>query len=239
MPNLQDPNFSRTVTYICEHGEHGAMGIVLNRPTDLRLADVLRHMEIEGGLGRRWRADRGISVVPVEEERGFVCAAAIPRRGARRWRSTTISASRPRDILEAMARGDGPGPHWLHSVTPAGRPASWNARWHNAWLSGPADQSILFELPAERRWEAAARLLGGRCQPVEQRGRTRLMAVMLGFDYGTHKIGVAVGQAPDGTATPLTTLGMVDRKPDWQRISDLRAEGIRARWWWVIRSRND
>jgi putative Holliday junction resolvase len=50
------------------------------------------------------------------------------------------------------------------------------------------------------------------------------MAVMLGFDYGTHKIGVAVGQALTGTATPLTTLGMVNRKPDWQRISDLLAE---------------
>ncbi|HPE81537.1 MAG: Holliday junction resolvase RuvX [Gammaproteobacteria bacterium] len=50
------------------------------------------------------------------------------------------------------------------------------------------------------------------------------MAVMLGFDYGTHKIGVAVGQALTGTATPLTTLGMVNRKPDWQRIADLLAE---------------
>ncbi len=71
MPTLEDPNFSRTVTYICEHSDQGAMGIVLNRPTELSLADVLRHMDIEGGLG-----DAGGQMVflggPVEEERGFV-----------------------------------------------------------------------------------------------------------------------------------------------------------------------
>ncbi|MGB5640183.1 MAG: YqgE/AlgH family protein, partial [Sedimenticolaceae bacterium] len=107
MPNLQDPNFSRTVTYICEHGEQGAMGIVLNRPTDLSLADVLRHMEIEGGLG-----DAGEQIVylggPVEEERGFVLHSHTTP-----WDSTLavnddISVTTSRDILEAMARGDGP-----------------------------------------------------------------------------------------------------------------------------------
>ena len=51
MPNLEDPNFSRTVTYICEHGEHGAMGIVLNRPTELRLSDILQHMKIDADTG--------------------------------------------------------------------------------------------------------------------------------------------------------------------------------------------
>lgn len=50
------------------------------------------------------------------------------------------------------------------------------------------------------------------------------MAVLLGFDYGTHKIGVAVGQALTGTATPLETLGLVNRKPDWQRIASLLDE---------------
>ena len=77
MPTLQDPNFSRTVTYMCEHGEHGAMGIVVNRPTDLHLADVLKHMAIEGGLG-----EAGEQIVylggPVEEERGFVLHSSTP-----------------------------------------------------------------------------------------------------------------------------------------------------------------
>jgi putative transcriptional regulator len=160
MPALEDPNFARTVTYICEHGDHGAMGIVLNRPTDLRLADVLKHMEIEGGLGAA-----GEQVVylggPVEEERGFVLHTHTDP-----WDSTLpvtneISITTSRDILEAMAHGDGPG----RTLVALGY-AGWGAGQlekelqDNAWLSGPADQSILFELPPEQRWEAAAKLLG-------------------------------------------------------------------------------
>ncbi|MCB1788187.1 MAG: YqgE/AlgH family protein [Chromatiaceae bacterium] len=160
MPALQDPNFARTVTYICEHGEHGAMGIVLNRPTDLCLADILQHMQIEGGLG-----DAGEQIVylggPVEEERGFVLHTHTAP-----WDSTLavnedISITTSRDILEAMARGDGPS-RTLVALGYAGWGAGQLERElkENAWLSGPVDQSILFDLPAEQRWEAAARLLG-------------------------------------------------------------------------------
>ena len=160
MPALQDPNFARTVTYICEHGEHGAMGIVLNRPTDLSLSDVLKHMEIEGGLGKA-----GEQIVylggPVEEERGFVLHTHTDP-----WDSTLaiddqISITTSRDILEAMARGNGPA----QTLVALGY-AGWGAgqleqeMQQNAWLSGPADQAILFDLPADQRWEAAARLLG-------------------------------------------------------------------------------
>lgn len=160
MPSLQDPNFARTVTYICEHGEQGAMGIVLNRPTDLRLADVLQHMEIEGGLGVA-----GEQIVylggPVEEERGFVLHTHTPP-----WDSTLaindeISITTSRDILEAMAHGNGPA-RTLVALGYAGWGAGQLERelQDNAWLSGPADQSILFDLPADQRWAAAARLLG-------------------------------------------------------------------------------
>ena len=148
------------MTYICEHGEHGAMGIVLNRPTDLRLTDVLKHMEIDGGLGAA-----GEQIVflggPVEEERGFVLHTASSR-----WDSTLaitgeISITTSRDILEAMARGDGPE-RTLVALGYAGWGAGQLERemQENAWLSGPADRSILFDLPADERWEAAARLLG-------------------------------------------------------------------------------
>jgi putative transcriptional regulator len=160
MPSLEDPNFSRTVTYICEHGEHGAMGIVLNRPTNLQLADVLQHMDIEGGLG-----DAGTQIVflggPVEEERGFVLHTHTEPWDSTLAVNNNISITTSRDILEAMARGDGPS-LTLVALGYAGWGAGQLERelQENAWLSGPADQSILFELPAEQRWEAAARLLG-------------------------------------------------------------------------------
>jgi putative transcriptional regulator len=160
MPSLEDPNFSRTVTYICEHGEQGAMGIVLNRPTELCLADVLKHMDIGGDLG-----DAGEQIVflggPVEEERGFVLHSHTAP-----WDSTLavneeLSVTTSRDILEAMARGDGPA-HTLVALGYAGWGAGQLEReiQDNAWLSGPADQSILFDLPPDQRWKAAARLLG-------------------------------------------------------------------------------
>jgi putative transcriptional regulator len=160
MPSLEDPNFARTVTYICEHGEHGAMGIVINRPTDLRLADVLKHMEISGGMG-----EAGEQTVflggPVEEERGFVLHTE-----SRDWDSTLqiedgIGITTSRDILEAMARGEGPG----KTLVALGY-AGWGAGQleqeiqQNAWLSGPVDRAILFDLPPDKRWEAAARVLG-------------------------------------------------------------------------------
>jgi len=160
MPSLQDPNFARTVTYICEHGDHGAMGIVLNRPTDLCLTDILQHMQIEGGLG-----EAGGQTVylggPVEEERGFVLHTHTEPWDSTLAIDSEISITTSRDILEAMARGAGPS-RTLVALGYAGWGAGQLEReiQENAWLSGPADQTILFELPPEQRWEAAARLLG-------------------------------------------------------------------------------
>jgi len=160
MPNLRDPNFSRTVTYICDHSESGAMGIVINRPTDIMVAEVFEQMEIE--VSQPGAEQNKVFVGgPVEEQRGFVL-----HTGHASWDSTLsidadVSITTSRDILEAMARGEGPD-NTLLALGYAG----WGAgqleqeMLDNAWLTGPADKAILFELPAEQRWEAAARLLG-------------------------------------------------------------------------------
>lgn len=160
MPSLADPNFSRTVTFICEHSEAGAMGIVINRPTDIKVDEVFEQMSIEAA-----RPEAGAAAVflggPVEEQRGFVL-----HTGHHEWDSSLpvndeVSVTTSRDILEAMARGEGPA-HTLIALGYAG----WGAgqleqeMLDNAWLTGPADSHILFDLPAEQRWEAAARLLG-------------------------------------------------------------------------------
>ena len=136
------------------------MGIVLNRPTNLSLTDVLRHMEIEGGLG-----DAGDQIVylggPVEEERGFVLHTHTEPWDSTLTVNDEISVTTSRDILEAMAQDNGPA-HTLVALGYAGWGAGQLERelQDNAWLSGPSDQSILFEVPPDKRWEAAARLLG-------------------------------------------------------------------------------
>ena len=160
MPTLEDPNFSRTVTYICEHNAEGAMGIVINRPLELQLDEVLRHMDItldDDAAG-------GIRIVlggPVQQDRGFVV-----HRGTAGWESThtineQVGVTTSRDILAAIARGEGP-PQSLIALGYAG----WGSGQleqelaDNAWLSTPADMAILFEIPFAERWEAAAHLVG-------------------------------------------------------------------------------
>ena len=107
MPTLQDPNFVGTVTYICAHSVDGAMGIVVNRPLEFDLGDVFEQMEI-GTSDPQIRAQRVYLGGPVQTDRGFVI-----HRPARAWNSTMeitaeVAVSTSRDILAAIAAGEGP-----------------------------------------------------------------------------------------------------------------------------------
>lgn len=160
MPGLRDGNFFHTVTYICEHNEAGAMGIILNRPTDIHLGDILKQLEIDTS-----NMENGGPMIyvggPVQTERGFLIHSS-----GKEWASTLqitprISVTTSRDVLDAIAHGEGP-----ENVFIALGYAGWaggqleDELSANAWLSGPASEQIIFELPAEQRWEAAAKLLG-------------------------------------------------------------------------------
>ena len=160
MPGLQDPNFAQTVTYVCEHTDEGAMGIVVNRPLEMTLGDVFEQMNISGGdseTGGR----RIYSGGPVNMERGFVLHSPTPP-----WHSTmrigdNVCVTTSRDILEAIAKGEGP----QDALIALGY-AGWGGGQleqelaQNSWLSTPADPDIMFHLPPEQRWEAAAASLG-------------------------------------------------------------------------------
>ncbi len=160
MPGLQDPNFARTVTFICEHGDEGAMGIVINRPTDLTLGDVFKHMEIEESVGE----SAGLPVYqggPVQTERGFVLHRPVGEWDSMLQIGDELGVTTSRDILTALAAGNGP-----RDVLVALGYAGWGPGQlerelaQNAWLNCPADARILFELPHAARWEAAAALIG-------------------------------------------------------------------------------
>jgi len=161
MPSLADPNFSQTVTLICEHSENGALGIVLNRPLDMRLGEVLEQLSLPNE-DPRLAAMAVLRGGPVQPDRGFV----LHRPTGREWDSTlevsdAIHVTTSRDILEAMANGKGP-----EEASMALGYAGWDAGQledevrHNSWLTAPCDESIVFRLPFEQRWSAAARLLG-------------------------------------------------------------------------------
>ena len=160
MPAMADPNFNQTVTYVCEHSEKGALGIVINRPMDMRLDEVFRQLNVESAddeLANRPVLQGG----PVHQDRGFVLHEAAGDWDSSLLVSDSIRVTTSRDILAAMARGDGP----QRSLVALGY-AGWEAGQletevtENAWLTVPAEPEIIFKTPFPDRWEAAAKLLG-------------------------------------------------------------------------------
>lgn len=160
MPNMVDPNFARSITYICEHNEQGALGLVVNRPIDLTLGGLIEQVDIALD-DRRW-ADLPVHFGgPVQVDRGFVL-----HRPAGSWQSTLavrddVALTTSKDILEAVARGEGPQQLFV-SLGYAGWAAGQLEQelGQNAWLTVAADVDVVFSVPAERRFQAAVDLLG-------------------------------------------------------------------------------
>ena len=160
MPGLKDSNFFHTVTYICEHNDDGAMGIVLNRPTDLQLNDILEQLDISPSP-----QSAGSQTIylggPVQTDRGFVLHSS-----GQEWDSTMritpqISVTTSKDILQSIAEEKGPRKTFVAlGYAGWGEGQLEDELSANAWLSGPADENIIFELAVEKRWAAAAELLG-------------------------------------------------------------------------------
>src|SRR6195256_5135278 len=160
MPAMGDPNFAQTVALVCDHSSRGALGLILNKPLPMRMSEIFEQLEIELATGplRDRQVLRG---GPMQTDRGFV----VHRAGGE-WDSTLkvsdiIHVTTSRDILAAMARGEGPE----EAVVALGY-AGWDGGQledeirANAWLSAPVEAGIIFDLPFESRWHAAARLLG-------------------------------------------------------------------------------
>ncbi|MFE8070185.1 YqgE/AlgH family protein [Marinobacteraceae bacterium S3BR75-40.1] len=157
MPYMQDPNFSASVTYICEHNQDGAFGLVINRPLDLTVGDVFAQMD----FGGEELEDPVYNGGPVQIERGFVLHRPIGQWQSSMAISRDVALTSSRDVLQAIAAEEGPD-DYLFALGYAG----WGAGQleeelaGNVWLTCPADTHILFELPAESRFEAAVARLG-------------------------------------------------------------------------------
>jgi putative transcriptional regulator len=161
MPAMQDGNFARTVAYVCRHTADGAMALVLNRPVGLSVADILEQLKLDASAPAL-AAMPVLSGGPVQTERGFVLHAD----DGRPWESSLavrpgLCLTTSRDILVALAEGRAPAP-LMFALGYAGWGAGQLDRelLENAWLTVPADPAILFETPVERRWQAAADLVG-------------------------------------------------------------------------------
>ena len=160
MPNLAEPPFSRGVALLCQHDEQGAVGLLVNQLSEYRLGDVLAQMKLECVDSEL--ADAPVLIGgPVQQERGFVL-----HREPGPWESSyrinnEWSVTTSRDILVAMAAGEGP----RQAIMALGY-AGWDAGqleqelMANAWLTTEASERVVFDTPLEERWSAAAGLVG-------------------------------------------------------------------------------
>jgi putative transcriptional regulator len=160
MPHMDDPAFAQTLIYLVEHNEHGAMGLVINQPSGLNLADILEQLRPDQPGTKACDSLAILSGGPVQPEHGFVLHASGERFEAT-LELGELALSTSRDALFAIADGRGPQEH-LITLGYAG----WDAGQleaelaDNAWLSCPADKQILFHLPHDQRLQAAAASLG-------------------------------------------------------------------------------
>lgn len=164
MPHLEDPWFNQTVTYLWRHSDEGALGIVINKPSNMRLADLLEELKIsveqrKGDID--FHSQRVMTGGPVERNKGFIL-----HNSGREWEYTLpitpeLSLTMSKDILADIALGDGPE-RYLVALGCAG----WEAGQleqeisDNVWLTVPAVPELIFSSDHSKKAEAAASILG-------------------------------------------------------------------------------
>lgn len=160
MPAMADPNFSQSVTLMCQHNEQGALGITINRLSGFTLGEILGQLGItceDEQIAKTMVLEGG----PVSPDHGFVLHTPCEGFESSVQINDDIMVTTSRDILAAIGAGEGPD-QFLVALGYAG----WaNGQLEseirqNAWLSVPADKAILFDAPVQSRWEKAVGRLG-------------------------------------------------------------------------------
>ena len=160
MPSLLDPIFHHTVTFLCQHTKEGALGIVINRSADMKLGEIFKQMEISV---KSLEAEETpvFAGGPVQQDRGFVVHTACGEWDMTMPVSEDISLTTSRDVIEAIAAGEGPS-QYLVALGYAG----WGEGQlekeilSNSWLNTPYAKQILFDTPVNKRWNVAASQIG-------------------------------------------------------------------------------
>ena len=163
MPAMQDPVFGGTVVYVCEHNENGVLGVVINKPTDMTMEVLFDRIDLKLAAG----SDTPIINEPimfggpVQDDRGFVLHTPGARYSSSLTVTDEIAFTTSIDVLEAVAKGDGPE-RLLVSIGYSGwSPGQLEEEiGRNGWLTVGASADILFDFPIEQRYVAAIKLLG-------------------------------------------------------------------------------
>ncbi len=169
MPGMEDASFARSVVYLCEHSARGALGLIINKPTDISLKGLFDKVDLS--LGRADLTDAPVFLGgPVQTERGFVLHEALHARETddeeTAYASTMVipgglEMTTSKDVLEALATGAGPRRVLVtlgYSAWGEGQLESELAE--NSWLTVGADLAVIFDTPVEQRYDTALGLLG-------------------------------------------------------------------------------
>ena len=165
MPGMADGTFSGAVVYLCEHTDKGALGLVINKPIDIKLKNLFEKVELT--LDREDIAEEPVYYGgPVQTERGFVLHERLDDEGGH-YSSTlaipggALEMTTSKDVLEALSNGAGPKKLLVtlgYSGWGAGQLEEEIQR--NGWITVEAKPDVIFDTPAEQRYEKALGLLG-------------------------------------------------------------------------------
>lgn len=161
MPHLSD-DFEHSVVFVCEHNEQGSMGLVINQPTDLSIAELYSKLNFMMKSDRTFDDDRVVAGGPVHQERGFILHKTAPQTFQHSYKvNDELQLTTSADIVDTFGSHHQPEKYLVALGC-----ASWRAGQleqeiaDNAWLVVPADEQILFDTPYEDRYLAANQLLG-------------------------------------------------------------------------------
>ena len=161
MPSMEDPYFSRSVTYICEHNEHGAMGLVINQPVGMNLKELIAQADKDAIVLDSKAEEIVLAGGPVNQDRGFILHTTQPGWSSSLALTSEIMVTTSKDILSALGNENAPE----KALITLGY-AGWTAGQleeeiqHNSWLTIEADLDLLFNVPIHKKWEMAVQKLG-------------------------------------------------------------------------------
>lgn len=161
-PTLKDDYFYRTVIYLCEHNEQGSMGIVINQPTDLSLAELGAKMHFMMKTDRVYSDQLVLAGGPANVDRGFIVHSTLPNHFQHSYKiNDNFMLTTSADVLDTFGTPREPEKYFVALGCASWQPGQLEREIReNSWLVVPASDSIMFELPYEERWGCAALYLG-------------------------------------------------------------------------------
>jgi putative transcriptional regulator len=166
MPGMKDPYFQRSVIYVCEHNDEGAMGIMISTPIDVTVANMLKQIQVELPIASQTTHSKSLDEPvlnggPVSEDRGFILHNPKDQYQSSIQITGRVSVTTSKDILAVLGTDAQPENYIValgYSGWSAGQLETELAE--NSWLTIEADPSVIFDTPVEERWSSAVGMLG-------------------------------------------------------------------------------